>query len=183
MIRSAILALLTAGLALGLSACRREGPPPLAPAKLAATRHFRAIPVYWVGMRFDGVPLTAADRPADYDPALGMRVYYGDCIRHRTPLGRSGCTLPLEITTVRLQVHSNQPLGVHRATHLRGVPAVIFDGGRSIELYSARVAIDVFANTPRRAMRAALALRGLNTHPSHRAGPLPAPDYSLVPWD
>ncbi|HEX2016124.1 MAG TPA: hypothetical protein VGN69_05465 [Solirubrobacteraceae bacterium] len=182
MIRRAAVGLLALAVVL-LGACRRVSPPMLAPSALTATRHFKVLPVYWVGMRFDGVPLTAADRPADYDPSLGMRVYYGDCLRHRSPLGSGGCTLPLEITSVLLKVHSNQPLGVHHATHRRGVPAVIFDHGRSIELYTGRVAIDIFATTARRAERAVRALRTLNTRPSYRSGPLPPPDYSLVPWD
>ena len=59
---------------------------------------------------------------------------------------------------------------------LRGVPATVYDEGRSIELYSGRVAIDIFSDTYARAHAAALQLRPLNATGS-ATGPLPPPVY------
>ncbi|HEX2015445.1 MAG TPA: hypothetical protein VGN69_02040 [Solirubrobacteraceae bacterium] len=164
--------------ALGLGACARQHPPPLSPAALQATRNFTDIEIYWAGPSFEGIPLTAADRPEDYLPKLGMRVYYGDCVAHRTLLATSGCTLPLEINSVTSTPHINHTLGPQHRIHIHGVPAVVYDGGRSIEVYTGGVAVDVFADTPQRARRAALALRRLNVHRQVLLKRLPAPRHA-----
>jgi hypothetical protein len=52
----------------------------------------------------------------------------------------------------------------------------VYDEGRSIELYSGRVAIDIFSDTFARARAAALELRPLNAAGS-ATGPLPPPVY------
>jgi hypothetical protein len=56
------------------------------------------------------------------------------------------------------------------------VPAVVYDEGRSIELYSGRLAIDVFSDTLAYALRAASGLRPLNA-PGSASGKLPPPVY------
>jgi hypothetical protein len=161
-------------LAVPLGGCARRSPPPLSFQSLRTTRQFHDFTVFWVGRRFEGIPLTAADRPKDYAPSQGMRLYYGDCAHHAFSTG--GCTLPLEINTVLYKAHSNVGLGKQRSTRVRGVPAVIYDGGKSIELYTGNLAIDVFADNPGRALRAARALR-----PRNDVGPpgpgLPQPNY------
>ena len=63
--------------------------------------------------------------------------------------------LPLQVTTVVYRLHSNAPLGPQRNTLVRGVPATIYDEGRSIEIYTGRVAIDVFSDTLAHALAAA----------------------------
>ena len=93
--------------------------------------------------------------------------------------GGGSCTLPLQVTTVIYRLHSNQPLGPQRNMLIRGVPATVYDEGRSIELYSGRVAIDIFSDTFARARAAALQLRPLNASGS-AAGPLPRPVYCPV---
>ena len=45
------------------------------------------------------------------------------------------------------RLHSNAALGPQRNMLIRGVPATVYDEGRSIELYSGRVAIDIFSDT------------------------------------
>ena len=165
--------LLVAGF--GLSGCHTHPARPIDPRALAGTRHFQLYTVYWAGRKFEGFQLTAADRPADYEPALGMRVYYGDCIHHQG-ITSGGCTLPLEVNTVLYRPHSNDGLGDQRAATIRGVPAVVYEHGKSIELYTGCLTIDVFADNPGRALRAAKAVRPLN--PSPAAGPeLPPPLY------
>src|SRR6516164_5696387 len=59
---------------------------------------------------------------------------------------------------------------------VRGVPAVVYDEGRSIEVYSGRVAIDIFSDTFQHAYAAALQLRPLNA-PGSAWGRLPPPVY------
>ena len=74
------------------------------------------------------------------------------------------------------RLHSNATLGPQRNMLIRGVPATVYDEGRSIELYSGRVAIDIFSDTFARARGAALTLRPLNASGS-ATGPLPPPVY------
>ncbi len=89
----------------------------------------------------------------------------------------AGCVLPLQVTTVIWHHHSNAALGRPVATSsCAACPATVFNGGRSIEVYTGKQAIDVVADTPARALAAARALRPLNA-PGSAQGPLPLPDY------
>jgi hypothetical protein len=59
---------------------------------------------------------------------------------------------------------------------VRGVPATVYDEGRSIELYTGRVAIDIFSDSFSHALQAAEELRPLNAAGS-ASGKLPPPVY------
>ncbi len=91
-------------------------------------------------------------------------------------LGGGSCVLPLQVTTVIYELHSNTALGPQRNVVVRGVPATVYDGGRSIELYSGRVAIDVFSNSYAHAIAATQALLPLNA-PGSASGDLPPPIF------
>jgi len=143
--------------------------------ELAEAQTFPFYRVYWVGPRFGSYHLVAADGRSNYIGTVGDSVYYGNCLSgKRTAVG--GCQLPLQITTLIYTRHANAPLGPQRNVLLRGVPAVIFDGGHSIELYSGRLAIDVFSDDLPDALRAVRALRPINASGSPPA-PLPPPVY------
>ncbi len=90
--------------------------------------------------------------------------------------GGGSCVLPLQVTTVIYRLHSNTTLGKQRNIVVRGVPATVYDGGRSIELYTGRVAIDLFSDTFAHAYAAAQALLPLNA-PGSAHGDLPPPIY------
>ena len=90
--------------------------------------------------------------------------------------GGGSCLLPLQVTTSVWHLHTNVSLGSQYNLLIRGVPATSYDEGRSIELYTGRVAIDIFSETPARALRAALRLAPINA-PGSAAGRLPAPVY------
>ncbi len=157
--------------------CATSHPPPLSESALTEARSFPYYLVYWAGRSFEGYPITAADGLKGYSPSIGDSVYYGDC-GQGAPRGLLGgtCELPLQVTTVIYRLHSNTTLGSQRNVVLRGVPATIYDEGHSIELYSGRVAIDVFSDDPARALRGARELRTLNAAGS-ASGPLPPPVY------
>lgn len=156
--------------------CATGQPGPLSAQALQEAETFPYYPIYWVGHNFGGYPITAADGKKGYEASIGDSVYYGDCVRDKGILGGGSCQLPLQVTTVIYRLHSNATLGAQRNTIIRGVPAVIYDEGRSIELYSGRQAIDIFSDTLGHAMQAARALRPLNA-PGSASGPLPAPVY------
>jgi len=165
-----LLACLTAG------GCANVQPPPLRSSELAEAQTFPFFRVYFVGPRFDGRPLAAADGLHNYKAATGTSVYYGDCASGRGALGGNGCVLPLQVATRIYTRRANAPLGPQRNAVLRGVPAVVYEGGRSIELYTGRVAVDVYSEDLAEGLRAVGALRPLNA-PGSAAGPLPPPVY------
>ena len=173
-------ALLLALVGLLLSGCGTHPPLPITASinreELVQAEFFPFHRVYWVGLRFQGLTLTAADGIQNYNPTIGESLQYGDCVSGHGPLHTGGCVLPLQITTVVFHHHANTALGTQYNTVLRGVPATVFNGGRSIEVYTGKEAVDVVANTAARAMAAARGLRPLNA-PGSATAPLPLPDF------
>ncbi len=152
-------------------------PGPIGASELAEAQTFPYYRIYWAGPTFQGEPLVAADGRKSYNISVGDSVYYGDCARGHGVFGGGGsCQLPLQVTTVIYRLHSNAALGPQRNMLIRSVPATVYDEGRSIELYSGRVAIDIFSDAYPRARAAALQLRPLNAAGS-ATGPLPPPVY------
>jgi hypothetical protein len=168
----ALLMLCAAG---ALTGCGTEHPGPIGSVELAEAKTFPYFKVYWVGPRFAGEPLVAADGQSNYISSVGDSVYYGDCVPGKHIVGGS-CLLPLQITTVVYSLHSNAALGMQHNTLVRGVPTTIYDEGRSLELYTGRLAIDIFSDTLTNGLQAANELRPLNASGS-AAQPLPLPVY------
>jgi hypothetical protein len=159
------------------SGCGTVHPPALGSTALAEAQTFPYYRLYWVGPSFIGKPLVAVDGLKSYSTGIGDSVYYGDCVNGKGLLGGGGsCLLPLQVTTVIYRLHSNSALGPQRNALIRGVPATIYDEERSIELYSGRLAIDVFSDTLAHALLAANQLRPLNA-PGSAGGKLPPPVY------
>jgi hypothetical protein len=161
-----------AGLCAG---CSTRAAPGVDRQELAEARTFPYFKVYWVGRSFSGQAVTAADGMTSYNSSFGDSVYYGDCVHKGGFIGGS-CVLPLQVTTVIYQTHSNELLGPQRNLVVRGVPATAYNEDRSIELYTGQVAIDVSSDNFADALRAADALRPLNAGGSAR-GRLPLPVY------
>jgi hypothetical protein len=170
------LALLGLCLALAVGGCGTEQPKPISATELAEAQTFPYYKIYWVGPRFDGHALAAADGLNGYIPTIGDSVYYGDCVQSKGIFGGGSCQLPLQITTVIYRLHSNRALGAQRNLLVRGVPATLYDEGRSIEVYTGRVAIDVFSDTEAHALQAIDELLPLNA-PGRASGPLPPPVF------
>jgi hypothetical protein len=159
------------------SGCGTAHPRPLESRALAEAQTFPYYKLYWVGPSFIGKPLAAVDGLKSYSTGIGDSVYYGDCVNGKGLLGGGGsCLLPLQVTTVIYRLHSNSALGPQRNALIRGVPATIYDEERSIELYSGRLAIDVFSDTLAHALLAANQLLPLNA-PGSASGELPPPVY------
>jgi hypothetical protein len=167
-----------AGLCLAIFAggCATTHPPPIRASELTEAETFPFYRVYWVGPRFAGRPLAAADGLKGYITTVGDSVYYGDCVQSKGIFGGGSCVLPLQVTTVFYHLHSNTTLGPQHNILVRGVPAAVYDEGRSIELYTGRVAVDVFSDTYAHAVLAASELLPLNA-PGSASGKLPAPIY------
>jgi hypothetical protein len=163
-------------LALALAACGTSQPKAVGTLELAAAQTFPYFPVYWVGRSFEGKPLDAVDGLNGYIAKVGDGVYYGNCVQKKTIFESGSCQLLLQITTVLYGKHSNQPLGPQHNILIRGVPAVEYDEGRSLELYSGHVAIDIFSNSLAHALAAARHLYPINA-PGGVDQNLPLPAY------
>ena len=162
--------------AFALSGCGTTQPRAVDANELAEAETFPYFRVYWAGHSFLGQPLAAVDGQKGYLSSIGDSVYYGDCVHNKGILGGGSCVLPLQVTTVIYALHSNAALGAQRNVVVRGVPATVYDGGRSIELYSGRVAIDIFSNSYAHALAAAQALLPLNA-PGSAHDALPPPIF------
>jgi hypothetical protein len=163
-------------IALVLPGCGTSRPQPVRDYELASAQTFPYFRVYWVGKSFGGLSLSAVDGLGGYITSVGDSVYYGNCVQSKGIFGGGSCALPLQVTTVIYHRHSNQPLGPQRNILIRGVPAVVYDGGRSIELYSGHVAIDIFSDTFEHALRASQQLYPVNAPGTNREH-LPLPVY------
>jgi len=118
--------------------------------------HAAAAPysVYWVGRAFEGMPVSFAA------PQTGgsVLITYGNCVVG----GQSTCLRALEIVTS----HDNSfvPGAQHATAHrlIRGRLAVIGNGGRTIEIATGAVVVDIDANTPALAQATAESMTPLN---------------------
>jgi len=151
-------------------------PQPVSRGELSEARSFPYFPLYWVGPRFEGVRLVATDGQRAYAPLFGDSVYYGNCTGEKGIFGGGTCQLPLQVKTLVYQRHSNDALGQQRNVIVRGVPAVIYDDGHALEIYTGQVAIDVYSTSLGRSLRAAEQLRPINASGAPRAA-LPLPVY------
>jgi hypothetical protein len=170
------LALLAALLALAAAGCGTSHPAALDASDLAEAQTFPFYRIYWAGPRFAGRPLAAVDGLHGYIPKVGDSVYYGDCVQTKGIFGGGSCELPLQVTTVIYVLHSNATLGPQSNMLIRGVPATVYDEGRSIEIYTGRVAIDIFSDSFAHAYRASQEVRPLNA-PGSASQQLPKPIY------
>ncbi len=171
------LALASAAAALLLGGCGTAHPPPVEAKALTEAQTFPYYRLYWAGPTFLGKPFAAADGLKSYSAGIGDSVYYGDCVNGKGLLGGGGsCLLPLQVSTVIYGLHSNSALGPQRNALIRGVPATIYDEEHSIELYSGRLAIDVFSDTLADALAATSQLRPINA-PGSTTEKLPPPAY------
>jgi hypothetical protein len=176
--RAARVAVTLGGICAALAAggCGTSHPKPILASELAEAQTFPFYRVYWVGPSFDGHALAAADGLKGYIPDVGDSVYYGDCVQSKGIFGGGSCELPLQVTTVVYVLHSNSALGKQSNTLIRGVPATVYEEGRAIEIYSGRVAIDIFSDSYAHALQASEQLRPLNA-PGSATGALPAPVF------
>jgi hypothetical protein len=167
---------LALALCAGCAGCTTGPPPPVSEGDLAQVETFPYYKVYWAGRDFAGHPLTAVGGVANYNPINGESVYYGTCASGGGLLGEGACTLPLQVTTLVFTPHTNRPLGPQQNELIRRVPATLYNHGRSIELYSGHLAIQLTSDTPEHALQAAHLLRPLNA--AGAAGEaLPPPTY------
>ncbi len=127
-------------------------------------------PVYWLGASFRGLAITEASR----DPGGAFTVQYGDCLEG----GQVTCVPRLKvITSPDNSFIPGESSPARRIAPLRGVPALIAEGGSAIAVATGGVVLAVYADTPRLAHAAAESAVPINL-PGSPGGPLarPLPD-------
>ncbi|HEV7584912.1 MAG TPA: hypothetical protein VGO14_03940 [Solirubrobacteraceae bacterium] len=121
-------------------------------------------PVYWAGGSFQKLAIT----DVAHDPGGAYTVQYGNCLQG----GQGVCVSPLKIVTSpdnSFLPGGSQPA---RTVQLRGAPALIARGGRTIVIATGDVVVDIYATTPTIAAAAARAIVPINA-PGEPQGPLP----------
>jgi hypothetical protein len=94
-------------------------------------------PVYWVGVSFKGFQVTGAT----HDPGGAFTVQYGDCLQG----GQATCVTPLLVVSSPDNSFLPGAAGPHQSGSVRGVSALLARGGRTIELATGPVAVDIYA--------------------------------------
>ena len=123
-------------------------------------------PVYWLGGSFRGHAITEVAQ----DPGGATSIQYGDCLQG----GQGTCVPPLRVVTS--PDNSFLPGGAfapRRAASVRGVSAVLAQGGDTVEIPTGPVVVDIYAQSPRLAAAAAQTIVPINAIGEPQA-PLPA---------
>lgn len=147
---------------------------------IETARAFKEFTVYWAGPAVGNARVTEADSPLYFNAPVGFTMYYGNC-EPRGGLHDGGCTLPLKITTSIYSAHSDASFGNQRWVQFHGVPAVIYHGGDDIELYTDHMNVDIVADSPQRAVAAAVALHPFNRGTSTSFPAFPQPYFTVDP--
>lgn len=105
--------------------------------------------VYWLGGSFHGFQITEASQ----DPSGAATIQYGDCIEG----GQSTCVTPVRVVTSPNNSFVPGGAAAQRTTLLRGVPAVLAEGGRAVLFATGRVVVAIYA------VRASLAAAAAQT--------------------
>jgi hypothetical protein len=133
-------------------------------------------PVYWVGGSFEGRAITEVAR----DPGGAFSIRYGDCLIG----GQGTCVPPLRVVTS--PDNSFVPAGAapHRTARVRGVTALVAQGGATIEIPTGGVVVGIYAQNPPLARAAAQMIVPINAIGAPEArlpGPLPDTGYGETP--
>ena len=125
---------------------------------------------YFVGEQFEELPLTAIDGKVGK-----LTFIYGDC----DASGDGGCAPPLQVQIWPIE---RRPPGIIdrecRRVSVRGVPGAFY--GADLDLYVGAHTVSIFADSQARALRAATALRPVDSGSATTAD-LPAPKVDAGP--
>lgn len=114
----------------------------------------RQYPVYWLGSSFRKMRVTNVLR----DPSGAFTIQYGDCVEG----GQSTCVPPLAVVTS--PDNSFHPVGETPTTKLslRDVQGLLTQNGKTIEIPTGEVVVDLYADNPALARAAAQRIVPIN---------------------
>jgi hypothetical protein len=175
-LRARPLASLAALCTLALTGCGNAVQDKPVPHNILESMLVAPYPVYWLGGSFKGLAITEGT----HDPSGAFSIQYGDCLEG----GQGTCVPPLRVVTS--PDNSFLPGGStsSRAAHIRGVAAVVAVGGRTIEIPTGGVVVDIHAKNARLADAAAQTIVPINagaTPGAPLAAPLPDTGFADTP--
>jgi hypothetical protein len=148
------LGTLLAAAALGFAACANTLQDHPIPHNTLETLLVAPYPVYWLGRSFRHMAITEAA----HDPGGAFTVQYGDCVEG----GQSTCVPALRVVTSPDNSFVAAGEAPSRSTRLRGVGALVLQGGHTIEIPTAGVVVGIYADSPRLAAAAASTIVPIN---------------------
>ncbi len=129
---------------------------------LVTAQHY---PVYWLGARFERLPLTAVSS----DPSGAYAIQYGSCVTG----GPETCIPPLQVISSPDNSFLPGAGQQSETVRIRGVEAVLAQGGRVVAIATGPAVVDVRASSRALALAAAMQIVPINELGKPRA-PLPA---------
>jgi hypothetical protein len=111
-------------------------------------------PVYWLGHSFQGMQITEAK----HDPSGAFSVQYGDCVEG----GQSTCVPALRVVSSPDNSFVAGGGAAQRSARIRGVDAVLAQGGRTIEIPTGGVVVGIYADRRHLAAAAARTIAPIN---------------------
>jgi len=145
--RALALVLAPALAALALAGCASTVQESPIPHNLLEALVEAPFPVYWLGRSFHGLAVSEARR----DPSHAYTVQYGGCSEG----GEGGCVPPLRLVTSPDNSFLPGGQAPERATRIRGVRALLAQGGRTVIIATGPVVLDVYARNAATAAAAA----------------------------
>jgi predicted small secreted protein len=146
--RTRLLAVAAALGAFALSGCGNTLQDQAVPHNELEALVLAPYPVFWLGAHFHGMQITEAGP----DTSGAFQVTYGNCLEG----GQNTCVAPLEVITSADNSFVPGEGGPGRVyASLRGVGALISDGGRAIAIPTGPVVVNVYAHTAALACAAA----------------------------
>jgi hypothetical protein len=145
---------------------------------------FSGFALYDAGDSVAGFQLNAVEKTVDAEHGTtNITFLYGDCIPPQDASGRyeGGCPPPVQVQVWNGCVRNPTVyggVGAPQGDHLiiRGVPALSFDNGSRVEMYTGRSTVVIFAD-PKFVPEVAAAIRGVtNSVPAELDLPAPAAD-------
>jgi hypothetical protein len=97
-------------------------------------------PVYWLGLRFHGMPITSVT----VDPSGASTIRYGDCIVG----GQYTCVAPITIVSSPDNSFIPGAFAASRSLAVRGATASVAKGGATLTIPTGGVVVSVHARNP-----------------------------------
>jgi hypothetical protein len=175
-LRARPLASIAALCTLALAGCGNAVQDKPVPHNILESMLVAPYPVYWLGGSFKGLAITEGT----HDPSGAFSIQYGNCLEG----GQGTCVPPLRV--VSSPDNSFLPGGStsSRASHIRGVAAVVAVGGKTIEIPTGAVVVDIHAMSARLADAAAQTIVPINAGGAPGAplsSPLPDTGFADTP--
>jgi hypothetical protein len=148
------LAALAALCTIALASCGNAVQDKPIPHNILESMLLAPYPVYWLGGSFEGHAITEAT----HDPGGAFSIQYGDCLEG----GQGTCVAPVRVVTSPDNSFLPRGSAPSRTTRVRGVAAVVAQGGTTLEIPTAGVVVDIYATNPRLAAAAAQTIVPLN---------------------